>query len=40
MSTKSLVIVAALVVLAAVFVAAHRGQGGGLHRIFAAIHGR
>ena len=40
MSTKSLVIIAALVILAAVFVAVHRGHGGGLHRMFQAIHGR
>ena len=40
MSTKTLLIVLVVVALAAVFVAAHTGDGGGLHRMFNAIHGR
>jgi hypothetical protein len=40
MSTKTLLIVLVVVALAAVFVAAHTGHGGGLHRMFTALHGR
>jgi hypothetical protein len=40
MSTRSLVIVIAVVALVALVYVAHHGDGGGLHRMFAAIHGR